>query len=151
MAPPPKAKVLASLTDALPLLEKGKAHFVRCHQKGQKDMALIPYRNLQPVLHAVIQDFGALVALRYELLERMLAEAKMKMKSAVLNLDKATGRTAKRTPKRASAPKRTKKTAKSKKKRTAKASSAAKPKAKKTRRTTKAKKRTAKKTGKARR
>lgn len=136
-----KPKVIDSLTQVLPMLDKGKAQIVRCHQKGQKDMALLPYKALEPVLHKVITDFGALVALRYDLLQRMLDEAKVRMKSVVLNLDAQPKRSKTSRPKKA---RKTKKTAKSKTtKRTKKARKLAKakaPKAKKAKRTVKAKK-----------
>lgn len=136
-----KPKVIDSLTQVLPMLDKGKAQIVRCHQKGQKDMALLPYKALEPVLHKVITDFGALVALRYDLLQRMLDEAKVRMKSVVLNLDAQPKRSKTSQPKKA---RKTKKTAKSKTtKRTKKAKKLAKakaPKAKKAKRTVKAKK-----------
>ena len=148
-----KPKVIDSLTQVLPMLDKGKAQIVRCHQKGQKDMALLPYKALEPVLHKVITDFGALVALRYDLLQRMLDEAKVRMKSVVLNLDAQPKRSKTSRPKKA---RKTKKTAKSKTtKRTKKAKKLAKakaPKAKKAKRTVKAKKtRKGKKQTKARR
>lgn len=151
-----KPKVIDSLTQVLPMLDKGKAQIVRCHQKGQKDMALLPYKALEPVLHKVITDFGALVALRYDLLQRMLDEAKVRMKSVVLNLDAQPKRSKTSRPKKA---RKTKKTAKSKTtKRTKKVKKLAKAKASKakktnkTKRTVKAKKtRKGKKQTKARR
>ena len=133
-----KPKVIGSLTQILPMLDKGKAQIVRCHQKGQKDMALLPYKALEPVLHKVITDFGALVALRYDLLQRMLDEAKVRMKSVVLNLDAPPKRSKSRGAKKA---RKAKQTAKSQAtKRTKKAKKLARPKAAKAKKTVKAKK-----------
>jgi len=109
-----KAKVVGDLTAVLHLIDQGKAQAVCCRRRGEKDMALLPYRHLQPVLHGVITDYGALVALPYDLLERMLDEAKVKLKSVVLDLDAAgrESRAAKRKRGKRGAGARTRKKAK---------------------------------------